>query len=197
MLHSDTLFLLSVWHQWDLTSLRDLHGPLWCTGKAALIWKTTSYCMTFLNSRLWIVLLVPLDCVFSLLFFKIKMNKTPWKTCLIRFVLPSHLHLLSQDYLVKLPPDSGNCHGNIWIFHTKTNVCWTKNWLASKLLAFFHLLQKSPFSWMNNLRIWRTDELSLMVYFSILIINQLLLKVLVNFNRVVKWALSIIRGKCV
>lgn len=36
---------------------------------------------------------------------------------------------------------------------------------------------------MNNLRIWRTDELSLMVYFSILIINQLLLKVLVNFNR--------------
>ena len=36
---------------------------------------------------------------------------------------------------------------------------------------------------MNNLKIWRTDELSLTAYFSILIINQLSLKGVVDLNR--------------
>ena len=44
-------------------------------------------------------------------------------------------------------------------------------------------IAKSPFSWMNNLKIWRTDELSLMVFFSILIINPLSLKGVVDLDR--------------
>lgn len=109
------------------------------------------------SSSLWIV--------FSLLFFKIKLKKKK-KTTLRKLalsnllfrgkcLLPSHLHLLSQDYLIKLPPDSGNCLKHL-VFHAQDQcVLDRKAWLAPKLLAFFRLLQ-------NHLSVeritWKPEE---------------------------------------
>lgn len=59
-----------------------------------------------------------------------------------------------------------------------------------------HLLQKSPFSWMNNLKIWRTGELFLMLSFS-LFITPFSLKGQWILAEIPKWALSVRRKKSV